>query len=148
MNHMQVEAGAKVLDLGCGSGTVALAAACRDENVTVHAVDSNTRAVKCAERGAELNGLSNLITELNANGRFANSGTYDLALANPPYYASFRIAEHFLLSGREALRAGGTILVVTKHPHWYSENMPRWFNQVTTTECKGYHIIRGICPAK
>ncbi len=148
MNEMQVDAGARVLDIGCGSATVALAAACRAEGVTVHAIDSNARAVQCAAHGAELNGLSTVTTELNATGSYQGSSSYDLALANPPYYASFRIAEHFLLAGREALRPGGTILVVTKHPVWYDEYMPHWYNQVTATERKGYHIIRGIRPAK
>ncbi len=148
MNEMQIEAGARVLDIGCGSATVALAAACRAEKVTVHAVDSNARAVQCAAHGAELNNLGNVTTELNAAGGYQGAGSYDLALANPPYYASFRIAEHFLLAGREALRPGGTILVVTKQPAWYDEYMPQWFNQVTTSERKGYYVIRGTRPAK
>ena len=83
--------------------------------------------------GAELNGLTNLTTELNATGGYVGVGTYDLALANPPYYASFRIAEHFLTAGRDALRVGGKILVVTKSPDWYQENMPAWYDDVQIT---------------
>ena len=37
MNEMQIEPGARVLDIGCGSGTVALAAAFRADGVQVHA---------------------------------------------------------------------------------------------------------------
>jgi len=65
---MHVEPGARVLDVGCGAGTVALAAAFRSENVNVHAVDSNARAIACTQRGAELNGLSNVTVEVNAHG--------------------------------------------------------------------------------
>ena len=71
-----------------------------------------------------------------------------LALANPPYYASFRIAEHFLVAGRQALRPGGEILVVTKQPNWYRENMPQWFDGVIDGERKGYHLFRGVRPQK
>src|SRR5262249_18892760 len=39
IDAMEIEPGARVLDIGCGSGTVALAAACRSEGVRVHAVD-------------------------------------------------------------------------------------------------------------
>jgi 16S rRNA (guanine1207-N2)-methyltransferase len=143
IEEMQINAGARVLDIGCGAGVVALAAACRSEGVAVHAVDSNARAVECAARGAALNELSNLTTELNAAGNFANSGKYDVALANPPYYSDFRIARHFLIVGHDALRAGGKILVVTKRPDWYAENMPQLFEDVMIAERKNYFLIEG-----
>jgi 16S rRNA (guanine1207-N2)-methyltransferase len=146
INEMQIAPGARVLDIGCGSGTVSLAAACRAEGVSVHAVDSHCRAVECVARGAELNGFTNITTELNDTGGYVGSGSYDLALANPPYYASFRIAEHFLVAGRSALRPGGEIVVVTKHADWYQKNMSRWFDGVTAAERKGYHVFRGVRP--
>jgi 16S rRNA (guanine1207-N2)-methyltransferase len=143
IDEMQITSGARVLDIGCGAGTVALAAAFRAEGVQVHAVDSNVRAVECTKRGAESNGLTNVTIELNAEGNYAVAGQYDFALANPPYYSGFRIAEHFLTAGREALRVDGTMLVVTKQPEWYRENMPSWFGEVTAVERKGYYVFRG-----
>lgn len=144
IDAMEVAAGARVLDIGCGAGVVALAAALAADGVRVRAVDSNARAVQCTQRGAELNELANVTAELNADGRFTGAGQYDLALANPPYYSGFRIAEHFLAASHAALRAGGTILVVTKRVDWYEEKLPRWFRRVTTTERKGYFVIRGV----
>jgi 16S rRNA (guanine1207-N2)-methyltransferase len=126
---------------------VALAAACRAHGVQVHAVDSNARAVQCAARAAELNGLTNLMTELNADGNFAGLGSYDLALANPPYYGGYRIARHFLTAGRAALCPGGRILVVTKRPDWYADHMPEWFDEVTLTDSRGYFLFHGVRPA-
>ncbi|MGD9636538.1 MAG: methyltransferase [Pirellulales bacterium] len=146
IDAMEVEPASRVLDIGCGAGTVALAAACRAERVVVHAVDSNARAVECTERGAALNGFDNLATELNADGDIRGAGTFDLALANPPYYAGFRIAEHFLTVGRRALRPNGSILVVNKHPQWYVEHMPRWFDDVSIVEIKGYYLFQGRRP--
>jgi 16S rRNA G1207 methylase RsmC len=146
LNEMQIDSGTRILDIGCGAGVVALAAACRADGVTVHAVDSNCRAVQCTQHGAELNGLSNLTTELNASGGYAGAGAYDLALANPPYYSSFRIARHFLVAGRAALRAGGKILVVTKRPDWYEQNMSEWYEKVTVSERKSYYLVQGVRP--
>jgi 16S rRNA (guanine1207-N2)-methyltransferase len=143
---MPVAEGARVIDIGCGAGAVALAAAFRAENVTVHAIDSNARAVECTLRGAALNGLTNLTSELNSNGAFQGIGNYDLALANPPYYANFGIARHFMDVGRTALRAGGRVLVVTKLPEWYQTNMPQWFDAVTMIERKGYFVFQGVRP--
>lgn len=144
IDAMEIADGLRVLDIGCGAGTVALAAASYGASVRVHAVDSNARAVECALRGAALNGLTNVTAELNASGGFAAAGEYDLALANPPYYSGFRIAEHFLAAGREALKVGGRMLVVTKHPAWYEENMPTWFEEVAMAERKGYVVFEGV----
>jgi 16S rRNA (guanine1207-N2)-methyltransferase len=147
IDEMQIDAKMRVLDIGCGAGVVALAAACRVHDVQVHALDSNTRAIHCTQRGAELNELINLTTELNAAGNYADAGRYDLALANPPYYSGFRIARHFLTAGRDALRPGGKILVVTKRPDWYQEHMSQWFDGLLVTQRKGYHLVHGVRPA-
>jgi 16S rRNA G1207 methylase RsmC len=146
IDWMQIDPGARVLDIGCGSGTVALAAACRADGVNVHAVDSNARAVECTRRGAELNGFTNLTVELNADGNYQGTGEFDLALANPPYYSSFRIARHFLTAGRQALRPSGKMLLVTKQPQWYQQHMPEWFNELTVMQRKGYYLLQAVRP--
>jgi 16S rRNA (guanine1207-N2)-methyltransferase len=148
IDAMQVDSGARVLDIGCGAGTVALAAACRAEGVTVHAVDSNARAVECTQRGAELNGFTNITVELNADGNYQGSGEFDLALANPPYYSGFRIARHFLTAARKALRPGGRILLVTKQAAWYQQHLPQWFDEVTAAEHKGYYLFAAVRPTE
>ena len=58
LEAMTVRAGDRLLDIGCGSGAVGLAAALRAEHVHVTALDSNARAVECTRAGAALNGLS------------------------------------------------------------------------------------------
>jgi 16S rRNA (guanine1207-N2)-methyltransferase len=144
IDEMEIDAGDRVLDIGCGAGVVALAAAFRADGVQVHAVDSNARAVECTVRGAELNGLANVTTELNATGNYLGGGQYDLAIANPPYYSDFRIARHFLTAGRDALKTGGKILIVTKRPDWYRQNVAQWFDNWSVTERKSYWLIKGV----
>jgi 16S rRNA (guanine1207-N2)-methyltransferase len=146
IDAMQIHHGERVLDIGCGAGVVALAAACVSPDVKVHAVDSNARAIECTRRGAAMNALANLSTELNADGNYQNAGDYNLAAANPPYYSTFRIARHFLTSAQAALRPGGKILLVTKTAAWYDENMPQWFDDVVATQTKGYYLFQGLRP--
>ena len=71
-------------------------------------------------------------------------GSYDLALANPPYYADFRIAELFVEAAHRALAPGGTLLIVTKQPTWYLENLPNAWNDVAREEVKTYHLIEAV----
>jgi len=135
-----------VLDIGCGSGCVALGIAARDPAVRVHAFDSSARAVECTRRGVEFNDLPNVTVALEAEGRVPEPGTWDLALANPPYYSDFRLAELFCESARLALAPGGTLLVVTKQPTWYLEHLPRMWTNVAREEVKGYNVIEAVRP--
>lgn len=144
MAGMEIRGGQRVLDIGCGCGVLSLAAALRGEGVHVHAVDSNARAVECTRIAAERNGLAHVVADLNASGDYPAKGSFDLVLANPPYYADFQIARLFVLAGRAALRPGGTILVVTKSPDWYRQQMPAWFDRVEVEPSKQYHVVRAV----
>jgi 16S rRNA (guanine1207-N2)-methyltransferase len=135
---------ARLIDIGCGSGSVALGVAKRDPSAWVHAVDANARAIWCVEQGCQRNGLNNITTELNATGDYREPGSYDMALANPPYFGNFVIAEKFLEAAHRSLRTGGRLVLVTKQPAWYEENMPRWFQDSEAFVSRRYHIVSGI----
>lgn len=141
INEMQIEPGMKVLDLGCGSGAVAVAAALRAENVTVHAVDSNPRAVEAASWAASKNEAKNLTALLDCDGSSLLGETYNLVLANAPYFSNYRIAEHFARTAARTLTLGSLALFVTKTPGWYTERLPKWFSHVEPRPGKNYTIV-------
>jgi 16S rRNA (guanine1207-N2)-methyltransferase len=147
LNAVDVAPETRVLDIGCGSGCVAIGIAARDPSVVVHAFDSSARAVECTRLGAELNDLANVSVALEAEGKVPDRGAWDLALANPPYYADFAIAEKFVEAARLALAPGGTLLVVTKQPAWYVEHLPRMWTGVAQELVKGYHLVEAIRPS-
>jgi len=147
LNAVDVAPETRVLDIGCGSGCVALGIAARDPSVVVHAFDSAARAVECTKLGADLNGLANVSVALEAEGRVPERGAWDLALANPPYYADFVIAEKFVEAARLALAPGGTLLIVTKQPAWYVEELPRMWTNVAQELVKGYHLVEAVRPS-
>lgn len=138
----------QILDIGCGSGAVALACAARDPSVVVHAVDSNARAVGCTRRGAVLNGLSNVTVELNGSGCYGEPERFDLALANPPYYNDLQIAVKFVEAASRSLLPGGMVIIVSKQPQWYRDHLGDWFDSVEVHESRRYHIASGIKPRR
>jgi 16S rRNA (guanine1207-N2)-methyltransferase len=134
----------RVIDIGCGAGTVSLALAARDATAQVHAVDGNARAVQCTQLGATRNQLTNVVVELNCQGTKASKGSFDLAVANPPYFADFRIAEHFIQVAQDALKPGGQLLLVTKQPQWYEDYLPDRWADVDIWPSKRYHLVAAI----
>ena len=135
---------ARLIDIGCGSGSVSLGLAKRDPSARIHAVDSNARALWCLQKGVALNNLENVTWELNTQGDYQDPGGFDMALANPPYFANFLIAEKFLQAAHRSLRPGGRLVLVTKQPAWYEENLPRWFSECEVFPSKRYHIASGV----
>ena len=160
-----VQPGSRILDLGCGSGTVGIALALRKSGVHVHAVDSNPRALQCTLKGAEANGIrvvdqpahpsrvgesvsegdpSMLSIQLDDSGHVRYPSTFDLVLANPPYYSNWAITAIFVEAAARALRTGGRLFLVTKSPNWYRNNLPFVLSDVQFETVRDYTIITAI----
>jgi 16S rRNA (guanine1207-N2)-methyltransferase len=145
LEAMTVEAGDRVLDVGCGSGAVGLAAALRADNVHVTAIDSNARAVECTRVGAVLNGIGDRIDVIpDAHGRAPDPGTYDVVVGNPPYYSHYQIAEIFVQAARRALKPGGRVRLVTKKDDWHRARLGQLFDQVESTSVRGYRVVNAV----
>jgi 16S rRNA (guanine1207-N2)-methyltransferase len=125
---------------------VSLALAARDSTIAVHAIDANARAVECTQAGAALNSLFNVTAELVSADDFRDVGRFDLALANPPYFADFDIAQRFLGAAHRSLRSGGRVLVVAKRPEWYEHAMPTAWDCVESRPSGQYSIVTAIKP--
>lgn len=157
-----VQPGSRILDLGCGSGTVGIALALRKPGVHIHAVDSNPRALQCALHGAELNGImvvnqpvgpsragqavpeddrSTLSVQLDDSGHVRYPSTFDLVLANPPYYSNWAITAIFIEAAARALKPGGRLFLVTKSANWYRNNLHFVLSDVEVHEVREYSIV-------
>ncbi len=132
----------RVIDIGCGCGSVSAALACRAKDVEVLAIDSHARAAQCAEQTAARNGIARFKAVLTCEGECDEPASYDVAVGNPPYYANFRIAQLFVDTAHRALRDGGSMFIVTKHPDWYQENLVLNWQSIETNHGKQYDVIR------
>ena len=81
----------RVMDLGCGSGVIAILLACDNDRLLVDGVDIQPDAVSCATENVALSGLADRVNiiegDLRHHREFMLTGAYDHVVANPPYYA-------------------------------------------------------------
>ncbi|MCU0572138.1 MAG: peptide chain release factor N(5)-glutamine methyltransferase [Syntrophobacteraceae bacterium] len=106
----------RILDLGTGSGAIALALAHEAPQISVFATDRSTEALLVARRNARRHGLESrisfacmdLIEAFRPNGRL-----FHLVVSNPPYIGDVEIPalppEVGFFEPRDALRGGGPL---------------------------------------
>jgi 16S rRNA (guanine1207-N2)-methyltransferase len=140
---MEVRPGDRVLDIGCGCGTNGVfAGRLAGAEGFVSFVDSNVRAVALAELNARANGLTRFeaLASSRVEGPAANS--FDVALANPPYYANSSIARLFIDRARDLLKPDGRFYLVTRQPDEVAEAVGEAFGRVGALVRRGYTILR------
>lgn len=79
--------GARVLDLGTGSGAVAVTLACERPEAAVHAVDASAESLAVARANAERHGAK-VQWALGSWYEPVGDLRFDLVVANPPYVAA------------------------------------------------------------
>ena len=87
----RVRRGDRVCDLGAGTGLLGLLLLARQPELSVTDVEIRGDACGLARRTADLNGLADRITVLQADLRDTSSlphGAFDAVVSNPPYFAS------------------------------------------------------------
>jgi len=79
----------RVLDVGTGSGAIALAIACEHPGARVTAVDVSADALAVARENAARTGLAVVFEQRDLRGGL--EGRYDLVVSNPPYVSAAEI---------------------------------------------------------
>lgn len=84
----------RVLDLGTGSGCVAIAIAVELKQARIHAVDISEPACRLAQRNVDRHGLSERVTVLHGDlyAPLPEDARYSAIVSNPPYIPAYEIA--------------------------------------------------------
>jgi 23S rRNA (guanine1835-N2)-methyltransferase len=128
-----LEPGAVVVDLGCGTGVVAATVARRRPEVALVCCDESFRAVASARRtvGAVAPDATFHLTDV-LDGVAADSA--DAVLCNPPFHAggarTTSVAHRMFADSARVLRSGGTITVVANRHLGHHVALRRWFHDV------------------
>ena len=77
----------RIVDIGTGSGAIAIALAVHLPQAHITALDLSPEALKIAQANAETHNVANRITFLQSDllSAIANEGPYDAIVSNPPY---------------------------------------------------------------
>lgn len=148
----------RILDLGTGTGAIALALLAQVPESTAVGVDISADALATASRNARENGLSGRFTALQSNWFEKISGSFYVIVANPPYIPSKELETlqsevrdfdpaRALDGGADGLDAYRTIaakakvhleaagLVAVEIGHTQKQDVTRLF------EASGFHLI-------
>ena len=143
LSALDFEAGSRVLDVGCGYGTLGLTLA-KAYGVAATMVDINQRALDLAQQNAERNQVSAHIFQSNV---YENvSGIFDHVISNPPIRAGKQVVHEVISGSYEHLTEGGDLtLVIQKKqgaPSAKSKMEDVFGNCEIVKKYKGYYILR------
>jgi hypothetical protein len=106
----------RLLDWGCGVGTLGLAVKKRHPRTDVTMIDRQVLAAEFTELNAQNNGLE--VTVLPGIGHFGIPGPFDLVLSNWPAKAGYPVLTNFVDSIAHSLDEKGAVAMVIVAPLW------------------------------
>ena len=133
-----------LLDLGCGTGAIALTLARRSPGATVWAVDVNDRARALCRTNAERNGLSNV--RVCAPDEVPDEVSFAAIWSNPAIRIGKPALHAMLLRWLGRLAPTGEALLVV-HKHLGSDSLQTWLTAQGWTTLRlasagGYRILQ------
>ena len=143
---LPLDLGNRILDLGCGYGTIGLTLAKAHEQARITLADVNPRAVALCKRNAELLKLSPRVTILQSDIYEKIEGPYDSIVVNPPIRAGKAVTYRMYEEAKQYLIDGGSLYIVIRKAQGApsaSKYIESIFGNITLLKRdKGYYIYR------
>lgn len=143
---LPLDLGNRILDLGCGYGTIGLTLAKAHKEARITLADVNPRAVALCERNAGLLNLSPRVTILQSDIYEKIEGPYDSIVVNPPIRAGKKVTYRMYEEAKQYLIDGGSLYIVIRKAQGAesaSKYIETIFGNVTLLKReKGYYIYR------
>jgi 16S rRNA (guanine1207-N2)-methyltransferase len=134
----------RILDIGCGVGVLGIVAAATTPGSSVVLVDSNVRAVALARENSARNGVADVSVIASSDPLSIEGGPFDCVLANPPYFANFKIALRFIAAAHRQLAPGGRLWLVAKAAEEHMRRVEQIFGNAEGKLCGEYGVIQGV----
>ena len=143
MEAAELTPGQRVLDMGCGVGTNGILAARKVGPAGFVAfADSNVRAIALTELNAKAIGVTNYQAVATHTLTDWPDASFDVVLANPPYYAHGSIVRLFVERSKALLKPDGILYLVTKQVDLVWPVVQEHFAEPELFENRGYVIFR------
>ena len=136
----------RILDLGCGYGTLGLTIAQNSKEARVDLADINSRALALASKSGERLNLTNRVTFLQSDIYEKIEGPYDSIVVNPPIRAGKIVTYRMYEESKQYLIDGGSLYVVIRRKQG-AESALKYIETVFENVSvlhreKGYWIIK------
>lgn len=137
----------RVLDVGCGYGTMGLMIAKHFPDCTLHMVDVNERALNLARKNAMHNNVKD-VHIYKSDGLNEVTEFFDAVITNPPIRAGKDVVHRILSDSYNILEHQGALYVVIQKKQGMpsaKKKMDEVFGNVTVLKKdKGYYILKSV----
>ncbi|MCC6242712.1 MAG: class I SAM-dependent methyltransferase [Gemmatimonadaceae bacterium] len=148
---LDVRAGERVLDLGCGAGALGALAARQSGTGDVALVDVDIEAVRSADRTLRAAGLMNA-RALSSDIALAVDGAgFDVVVANPPFHVGrhtdLEVPRQFMREAFDALVSGGRLWLVANRTLPYESMLTALFGSYAVAhDGVRFKVLRAVKP--
>lgn len=115
--YEKVDVCGKVLDIGCGYGTIGIVLSRLFNNVSIDMCDINATAVDLTKQNAIKNRTKNIDKIFESDAYKNVNDKYNFVITNPPIKAGKQNLINILVGAKQVLNNGGQLIFVIKKKH-------------------------------